>query len=111
MQHILTVNINTTILDNFLKDKAYEIAINPKYDRYQRGLVSVVYTLFDKKIRLGVTSNARENVTEVLAQELHKPVTKIYKKSFCYNYGHNILSPFYTLQNFLITKSEAKHEY
>ena len=76
MQHILTVNINAAISDNFLKDKAYEIVINPKHDGYQRGLVSVVYTLFDKNTGLGVTSKTRENVTEVLAQESHKPVIK-----------------------------------
>ena len=29
---------------------AFSIAKNPKYDGYQRGLGSVVYKLFDKKI-------------------------------------------------------------
>ena len=29
--------------DKFLKDKAFEIASNPKYDGYQRGLDSMVY--------------------------------------------------------------------
>ena len=38
-----------TISDKTLKDKAYEIAINSKYDRYQRGLVNMVYKIFDKK--------------------------------------------------------------
>ena len=32
-----------------MKDRAYEIALNPKYDRYQRGLPSGVYKFFDKK--------------------------------------------------------------
>ena len=31
-----------------LKDRAYEIAINPKYDSYQGGLASMVYKIFDK---------------------------------------------------------------
>ena len=31
------------------KDKAYEIAINPKYDGCQRGLSSMVYKVFDKE--------------------------------------------------------------
>ena len=35
--------------DRVLKDKAYEIADNPKYDGYQRGLAIMVYKLFDKK--------------------------------------------------------------
>ena len=32
-----------------LKVKAFEIANNPKYDGYQRGLASMVYKFFDKK--------------------------------------------------------------
>ena len=32
-----------------LRDKAFNIAKNPKYDGYQRGLASIVYNLFDKK--------------------------------------------------------------
>ena len=35
--------------DKALQDEALEIASNPKYDRYQRGLDSMVYNLFDKK--------------------------------------------------------------
>ena len=32
-----------------LKDKAFKIASDPKYDVYQRGLASIVYKFFDKK--------------------------------------------------------------
>ena len=32
-----------------LKDRAYEIAINRKYDGYQKQLASMVYKVFDKK--------------------------------------------------------------
>ena len=35
--------------NNVLIDKAFEIASNPKYDGYQRRLVSMVYKFFDKK--------------------------------------------------------------
>ena len=35
------------------KDKAYEIAINPEYDKCQRGITSIAYKLFDKKTELG----------------------------------------------------------
>ena len=31
-----------------LRYKAFNIAKNPKYDGYQRGLASMVYTFFDK---------------------------------------------------------------
>ena len=39
------------VSNRFLKDRFYEVAINPKYDGYKRGLVSIEYTFFDKKIR------------------------------------------------------------
>ena len=35
--------------DKVLKHKAFEIASDPKYDGYQRGLASMVYTFFGKK--------------------------------------------------------------
>ena len=38
-----------TASDKILRDKAFNIAKNPKYDRYQRGPASMVYTFFDKK--------------------------------------------------------------
>ena len=41
--------IKRTQSDKVLKDKTFKIANNPKYDGYQRGLVSIVYKFFDKK--------------------------------------------------------------
>ena len=41
--------IKRTGADKVLRDKAYDIASNPKYDGYQRGLASIVYNFFDKK--------------------------------------------------------------
>ena len=35
--------------DKILRGKAFNIAKNPKYDGYQRGLASMVYNFFDKK--------------------------------------------------------------
>ena len=32
--------------DKILRDKAFNIAKNPKYDGYQRGLASMVYKFF-----------------------------------------------------------------
>ena len=37
------------VSDNYLRDKAFNIAKNPKCDGYQRGLASMVYNCFDKK--------------------------------------------------------------
>ena len=40
-----------TAVDQVLRDKAFNIAKNPKYDEYQRGLASTVHNFFDKKIK------------------------------------------------------------
>ena len=37
-------------VDKVLHHKAFNIAKDPKYDGYQRGLASMVYKFFDKKI-------------------------------------------------------------
>ena len=39
-----------TIADKALRDKAFNIAKNPKYDGYQRAFVSLFYKCFDKKL-------------------------------------------------------------
>ena len=38
-----------TVSDKILRDKAFSIDKNLKYDGYQRGLASMVYKFFDKK--------------------------------------------------------------
>ena len=38
-----------TASDKVLRDKAFNIAKNPKYDGYQCGLTSMAYKVFDKK--------------------------------------------------------------
>ena len=38
-----------TFSDKILRDKAFNIAKNPKNDGYQRGLTPMVYKVFDKK--------------------------------------------------------------
>ena len=41
---------NGLISDQKLRNSAYDIASNPKYDGYQRGLVSMLYKVFDSKV-------------------------------------------------------------
>ena len=53
-----------------MKDRAYEIAINRRYDGYQRALANMVYNFLDKKNGSGISIN------EQLAEEWHKLVTK-----------------------------------
>ena len=38
-----------TAVDQVLRDKAFNIAKDPEYDGYHRGLASMVYKFFDKK--------------------------------------------------------------
>ena len=40
--------VKRTQSDKVLKDKAFKIVSDPKYDGYQRGLASLVYKFFDK---------------------------------------------------------------
>ena len=45
-----------------LRDKAFNIAKNPKYDGHQRGLASMVYKFFDKKSTgSGIVNNDNNN--------------------------------------------------
>ena len=70
--------VKRTQSDKVLGDKAFKIAIDPKYDGYQTGLTSMVYKLFDKKSKgSGITIESNYQ----LANELHKPVIKNFKKS------------------------------
>ena len=66
-----------------LRNKAFNIAKNPKYDGYQRGMAFMVYTFFDKKSSSGsgITNNEiKQNLQ--LAEELHKPIIRnFYKKN------------------------------
>ena len=41
--------VRRTQSNKVLRDKAFKIASDPKYDGYQRGLASMVYKFFDKK--------------------------------------------------------------
>ena len=71
--------INRTKSDKFLRDKVYDIASNPEYDGYQRGLASMIYKLFDKKF-MGSGVKKLKNSSSILADEFHKPVIKKFNK-------------------------------
>ena len=58
--------------DKVLKDKAFKIASDPKYDGYQRGLASMVYKFLDKKSK---GSGINEPNCH-LANEPHKPIIR-----------------------------------
>ena len=73
-----------TASDKVLRDKAFNIAKNPKYDGYQRGLASMVYKFFDKK-STGSGVNTPLEFNEQLAEELHKPIIRKFKKITVYS--------------------------
>ena len=75
-----------TASDKVLRDKAFNIDKNPKYDGYRRGLASMVYNFFDKKSASltdkpvsgsGVNKEVKHN--EQLAKELQKPIIRNFK--------------------------------
>ena len=63
-----------TAADKVLRDKAFNIAKDPKYDGYQRRLASVVYKFFDKKTADSGIKSMPQN--EQLAEERHKPIIR-----------------------------------
>ena len=82
-----------TFSDNVLRDKAFNIAKNLKYDGYQRGLASVVYKFFDKNSASlsdksvsgsGVANNKIKKNLQ-LAKELHSPIIRSFKNRTIYS--------------------------
>ena len=67
-----------TTADKFLKDKAFNIPEDTKYDGYNRGLASMVYKFLDKKTEGTGIKSIPQN--EQLAEELHQPIIRKSKK-------------------------------
>ena len=85
-----------TASDKVLRDKAINIAKNPKYDGYQRGLVSMVYKCFDKKSKGSFKSAIKNKIkrNEQLAEKLHKPIIRKFEKRKIYSlFKDNIWGP------------------
>ena len=92
---------NRLISDQKLRNSAYDIASNPKYDGYQRGLASMVYKFFDSKVApldkktmsgkgnakhtAKPSSSERTGNNKILAEELHKSVIKKFNKRKVYS--------------------------
>ena len=71
-----------TFSDKVLRGKAFNIAKNPKYDKHQRGLVSMVYKFFDK-ISTGGRIICEPNYQQ--ENELQKPIFRTFKKRKVYS--------------------------
>ena len=68
-----------------LKDKAFKIAINPRYDGYQRALASMVWKFFDKRSKKVLGSGLQ------LADELRKQIIRKFKRiKVCSSFKGNI---------------------
>ena len=72
---ILKIQKEEQLLIKALRDKAFNIAKNPKYDAEQRGLASMVYKFFDKKSKVGGV-NIEVKPSKQLAEELPKPIIR-----------------------------------
>ena len=74
--------VKRTQSNKVLKDKAFKIVSNPNNDGYQRGLASMVYKFFDKKSK---GSGIINEPNYQLANELHKPIIRKFKKRKVYS--------------------------
>ena len=71
-----------TASDKVVRDKAFNIAKNVKYDGYKRGFVSMVYKFFDKK---SAGNGVAMLQNQQLAEEFHKSIIKKLKKRRVYS--------------------------
>ena len=80
-----------TATDKVLRNKAFKIANDQKYDGYQRGLASMVSKYFVKKSQgsghpLASTLQLAHNKGNIQsADELHKPIIRKFKKRKVYS--------------------------
>ena len=65
-----------------LRDKSFKIASDPKDDRYQRGLASMVYKFFDKK---SSGSGIANEPNYQLPNELHRQIIRKFKRRKVYS--------------------------
>ena len=75
-----------TTADNVLRDKAFNIAKNPKYDGYRRGLASMLYKLFDKKTKGGGVTPANKSQNEqltIIREFKRREVYSAFKDNIC----------------------------
>ena len=78
--------LNRKQSDIVLKNKALKIAADPRVNGYQRGLVSMIYKFFNERTKgSGINLQANSLNNEILAEELHKPIIKNFKRRKVYS--------------------------
>ena len=65
--------------DIVLKNKALKIAVDPKVNGYQRSLAAIVYKFLNERTKGSGIENKQ------LAEELHKPIIKNFKRRKVYS--------------------------
>ena len=90
MQHILIVKVlqKKLLQIKFKKNKAFDIAKNPNYNGYLRGLASMVYKFFDKKSKGSGAKHVNTKLipqNEQLADELQKSIIRKFEKRKVYS--------------------------
>ena len=75
-------SVGRTAADKILRDKAFNIAKDLKYDRCQRGLACLVYKSFNNKTAGSCIKSMPQN--QQLAEELHKSIIRKFKKRKVY---------------------------
>ena len=79
--------VRRTQSDNVLRDKAFKIGSDPKYDGFQIGLASMVYKFFDKNSKeSGITKEPNYQWANVL----HKQLLENFKKKVYSSFRDNI---------------------
>ena len=71
-----------TLSDKVLRDRAFKIASDPKYDGYQTGLASMVQKFFDKKSN-GSGVGAEPNYQ--LANEFNRQIIRTFRRRKVYS--------------------------
>ena len=72
--------------DKVLRDKAFKIASDPKYDGYQGGLASTVYKFFEEKSSV---SGVEAEPNCQLANTLYKHIIKKFRRRKIYSCFRN----------------------
>ena len=91
-----------------MRDKAFEIAMDPKYDGYQRRLASMVHKFFDKK---SGGSGILNEPNYQLADELHKPIIRKFKKKKVYSSFRDNIWGIYLADMQLLSKYNKGNKY
>ena len=68
--------------DKVLREKAFKIASDPKYDGYQRGIASIVYKIFDKKSSRGAI---KPEPNYLVTNQIHRQIIKKFKRRKVYS--------------------------